>query len=306
MTCPRRRMGRTCRSWHLSFRVMGRAWDYMAPVGLWAGWLALRKRDFRDAPQVFSGRSRCRALRVPRRWRPADGHELGRPARVIFGFWKTADAVNAGLIVRLPAITLLYCGLAVVVGVVSAARSVQSRGCSVLPANVLAGIILCVTDRYVLFGGADFAGGVWYLLPPGHAGAAARGLSQKPSPRMGSEPCLADLAIVLLSPASPARSRSIAIGLHIPLTLMLIGIVLRGSAFVFQSYGGGGGRVFATASLVTPVFARDVCGGGCFGHGLVGRSRWIIRYGHSLVPGSGLSRARRHSRLGVKTLDAER
>jgi len=29
--------------------------------------------------------------------------------------------------------------------------------------------------------------------------------------------------------------------------------VLRGSAFVFQSYGGGGGRVFATASLVTPV-----------------------------------------------------
>jgi len=34
---------------------------------------------------------------------------------------------------------------------------------------------------------------------------------------------------------------------------MLIGIVLRGSAFVFHVYGGGGGRVFAIASLVTPV-----------------------------------------------------
>jgi len=34
---------------------------------------------------------------------------------------------------------------------------------------------------------------------------------------------------------------------------MLVGIVLRGSAFVFQSYGGGGGGVFATASLMTPV-----------------------------------------------------
>jgi cytochrome d ubiquinol oxidase subunit II len=34
---------------------------------------------------------------------------------------------------------------------------------------------------------------------------------------------------------------------------MLIGIVLRGSTFMFQSYGGGGRRVFAYASLLTPV-----------------------------------------------------
>jgi cytochrome d ubiquinol oxidase subunit II len=61
------------------------------------------------------------------------------------------------------------------------------------------------------------------------------------------------LAIVLLFTCFPRAFAAIAIGLHIPLTLMLIGIVLRGSAFVFQSYGGGGGRVFATASLVTPV-----------------------------------------------------
>jgi len=61
------------------------------------------------------------------------------------------------------------------------------------------------------------------------------------------------LALVLLFTCFPRAFARIAIALHIPLTLMLIGIVLRGSAFVFQIYGGGGGRVFAIASLVTPV-----------------------------------------------------
>jgi cytochrome d ubiquinol oxidase subunit II len=48
--------------------------------------------------------------------------------------------------------------------------------------------------------------------------------------------------------------------LHIPLTLMLVGIVLRGSAFTFRTYDDEHdaaqrrwGRIFASASLVTPV-----------------------------------------------------
>lgn len=51
--------------------------------------------------------------------------------------------------------------------------------------------------------------------------------------------------------------------LHVPLTLMLVGIVLRGSAFVFRAYdpdverrpeaGEEWGRTFAVASIVTPV-----------------------------------------------------
>jgi cytochrome d ubiquinol oxidase subunit II len=59
--------------------------------------------------------------------------------------------------------------------------------------------------------------------------------------------------MVLLFTCFPRVFSRMAIVLHVPLTLMLIGIVLRGSAFVFRSYGGGGGRVFAIASLVTPV-----------------------------------------------------
>ena len=45
------------------------------------------------------------------------------------------------------------------------------------------------------------------------------------------------LVIVLLFTCFPAAFSAIAITLHIPLSLMLIGIVLRGSAFIFRSYG---------------------------------------------------------------------
>jgi cytochrome d ubiquinol oxidase subunit II len=65
---------------------------------------------------------------------------------------------------------------------------------------------------------------------------------------------------VLLFTCFPVAFATIAIALHIPLTLMLFGIVLRGSAFIFRSYGSDQdatqqrwGRVFAIASIVTPV-----------------------------------------------------
>ena len=120
--------------------------------------------------------------------------------------------------------------------------------------NVLAGIILVSLTAYVLFGGADFGGGVWYLLASGPRRAQQREVIAKAiAPVWEANHVWLILAIVLLFTCFPRAFAVIAIGLHIPLTLMLIGIVLRGSAFVLQSYGGGGGRVFATASLVTPV-----------------------------------------------------
>jgi cytochrome d ubiquinol oxidase subunit II len=59
----------------------------------------------------------------------------------------------------------------------------------------------------------------------------------------------------------------LAIMLHIPLSLMLIGIVLRGSAFTFRSYDTRRdhaqrrwGRVFSIASLVTPLLLGMMVG----------------------------------------------
>jgi cytochrome bd-type quinol oxidase subunit 2 len=63
--------------------------------------------------------------------------------------------------------------------------------------------------------------------------------------------------------AAPAFAK-LSTTLHIPLTLMLIGIVLRGSAFAFRAYHGGEesamqlrwGRVFAIASAVAHLGLR--------------------------------------------------
>ena len=67
------------------------------------------------------------------------------------------------------------------------------------------------------------------------------------------------LVVVLLFTAFPPAFAGIATALHIPLTLMLIGIVLRGSAFT-RSYDRKTddvqrrwGRVFSMTSLITPV-----------------------------------------------------
>jgi cytochrome d ubiquinol oxidase subunit II len=127
--------------------------------------------------------------------------------------------------------------------------------------DILAGIILVALTAYVLLGGADFGGGVWDLLAAGPRKARQRDLITRAiSPVWEANHVWLVLAIVLLFTCFPPAFSSIAIALHVPLTLMLIGIVLRGSAFMFQSYGGGGGRVFATASLVTPVLLGTLVG----------------------------------------------
>ncbi len=128
-------------------------------------------------------------------------------------------------------------------------------------ADALAAIILASLTAYVLLGGADFGGGVWDLLASGPRQARQRDLiAHAIGPVWEANHVWLILAIVLLFTCFPRAFASIAIALHVPLTLMLIGIVLRGSAFVFQNYGGGGGRVFATASLITPVLLGTTVG----------------------------------------------
>src|SRR5467141_2048296 len=141
--------------------------------------------------------------------------------------------------------------------------------------DVLAAIILVALTAYVLFGGADFGGGVWDLLSSGPRRTQQRDLiAHAIGTVWEANHVWLILAIVLLFTCFPRAFAFIAIGLHIPLTLMLIGIVLRGSAFVLQSYGGGGGRVFATASLVTPVLL-----GMCVGAVASGTVWWGVRDG---------------------------
>jgi cytochrome d ubiquinol oxidase subunit II len=128
-------------------------------------------------------------------------------------------------------------------------------------AVLIAGIVMLGLNAYVLLAGADFGGGVWDFLARGPRRQAQRDLiAHALAPIWEANHVWLILVIVLMFTCFPAAFSTIAILLHIPLTLMLIGIVLRGSAFIFRSYGSDHdaaqqrwGRVFAIASIVTPV-----------------------------------------------------
>jgi cytochrome bd ubiquinol oxidase subunit II len=128
-------------------------------------------------------------------------------------------------------------------------------------ADVLAALLALSLNAYVLFGGADFGGGVWDLLASGPRRARQRAvIAHAIGPIWEANHVWLILAIVLTFTCfAPVYARLGTI-LHIPLTLMLVGIVLRGSAFTFRTYDDEQdsaqrrwGRVFATASLITPI-----------------------------------------------------
>jgi cytochrome d ubiquinol oxidase subunit II len=131
----------------------------------------------------------------------------------------------------------------------------------VTEADLLAGILALALNAYVLLGGADFGGGVWDLVARGPRAARQRDLvAHAIGPVWEANHVWLILAVVLLFTCFPAAFARISIVLHIPLAVMLVGIVVRGSAFTFRSSGAGDarferrwGRAFAAASLLTPL-----------------------------------------------------
>ncbi|HEX4946480.1 MAG TPA: cytochrome d ubiquinol oxidase subunit II [Blastocatellia bacterium] len=126
---------------------------------------------------------------------------------------------------------------------------------------LLAGVMLISLTFYALMGGADYGGGVWDLLAWGPRKKAQRELiADAIGPIWEANHVWLILVIVILFTAFPPAFAAISTALHIPLTAMLIGIVLRGSAFTFRSYDKKTddvqqrwGRVFASASVITPI-----------------------------------------------------
>jgi cytochrome d ubiquinol oxidase subunit II len=135
--------------------------------------------------------------------------------------------------------------------------------------------ILASLVAYGLSGGADFGGGVWDLLARGPRAARQRQLiAHSMGPIWEANHIWLILAIVVLFTAFPPAFARIATTLHVPLLLMLLGIVARGAAFSFRSYGRPDGEsarswgtVFAVASLVTPLLLGVVVG--AIAHGSV-------------------------------------
>jgi cytochrome d ubiquinol oxidase subunit II len=135
-------------------------------------------------------------------------------------------------------------------------------------ADVLAALLALSLNAYVLFAGADFGGGVWDLLATGPRRARQREvIGHAIGPIWEANHVWLILAIVLTFTCFPAVYARLGTVLHVPLTLMLVGIVLRGSAFTFRTYDDQRdsvqrrwGRIFAGASLLTPVLL-GVCVG---------------------------------------------
>ncbi len=115
---------------------------------------------------------------------------------------------------------------------------------------------------YALMGGADFGGGMWDLLAVGpRATRQRRAIADAIGPIWEANHVWLILVIVLLFTGFPRGFAAMMTALNVPLTAMLVGIVLRGSAFIFRKYGSQSNAsqqrwsaLFGASSFLTPFF----------------------------------------------------
>lgn len=135
-------------------------------------------------------------------------------------------------------------------------------------ADLVAGVLWFGVTLYVVFGGADFGAGFWTLC----AGHSRRGNHARDLIDASLEPVweanhvwLIFVLVVLWTAFSEAFG-AIMSTLFIPLSLVALGIVLRGSGFAFHHVARSDSgrlwaeRFFGLASLLTPFFMGTVVG----------------------------------------------
>jgi cytochrome d ubiquinol oxidase subunit II len=121
----------------------------------------------------------------------------------------------------------------------------------VSPAELLGAALLAALVCYALFAGADFGGGIWDLLASGPRKREQRALiEQAIGPIWEANHVWLVLAVVALFTGFPVAFAAICTTLFVPLTLLVLGIALRGAAFTFRAYGADRDRVQARWGLV--------------------------------------------------------
>jgi cytochrome d ubiquinol oxidase subunit II len=143
-----------------------------------------------------------------------------------------------------------------------------AEGCA---AALVASLVL-----YAIFGGADFGGGVLDLLARGPRKAAQRAAIERAmGPVWEANHVWLIFVIVLLFTAFPPAFAALSTALFLPFHGVLVGITLRGAAFVFRHYAPRRtahtralGVVFGAASVITPLLL-----GACLGAVSSGRLR---------------------------------
>ena len=130
-------------------------------------------------------------------------------------------------------------------------------------------IFLCLALlMYVLLGGADFGAGILELVTPATMRDQLRNTTYKTiGPIWEANHMWLIIAIVILFVGFPPIYTMLSVHLHIPLALMLIGIIGRGTAFVFRHYDAYQddmqkvyNLIFTYSSFVTPFFLGLIFG----------------------------------------------
>lgn len=121
---------------------------------------------------------------------------------------------------------------------------------------------------YALLGGADFGTGIIELFTPKRYRTAARTLMYKAiSPIWEANHMWLIIVVVILFVGFPAIYTDISVHLHIPLLLMLLGIIARGTAMTFRNYDAVKDRmqqvytfIFIGSSFIAPLFIGIIAG----------------------------------------------
>jgi cytochrome bd ubiquinol oxidase subunit II len=127
---------------------------------------------------------------------------------------------------------------------------------------------------YLLLGGADFGAGIIELF----TSKKNRSITRKTlygamGPIWEANHMWLIIAIVILFVGFPVIYTTMSIHLHIPLTVMLLGIIARGTAFTFRHYDAIKDEmqnlyhpIFEYSSFITPLFLGIVAGSAVSGH----------------------------------------
>jgi cytochrome bd ubiquinol oxidase subunit II len=139
---------------------------------------------------------------------------------------------------------------------------------------ILGAMLVGALTFYLLLGGADFGAGIWTWFAVGPTAQHQRALIDRAiGPIWEANHVWLIIAVTILFTAFPPAFALMSTRLHIPLTLMLIGIVLRGTAFAVRTHDISSRadgftaappvwhHVFALSSLFTPAML-GVCLGG--------------------------------------------
>lgn len=115
---------------------------------------------------------------------------------------------------------------------------------------------------YLLLGGADFGAGIIeFFTSRKNRGRTRRTMYQAIGPVWEANHMWLIITIVILFVGFPSIYATMSVYLHIPLTAMLLGIIARGTAFVFRHYDAVKddmqklyNRIFIYSSVITPLF----------------------------------------------------